>query len=206
MFPTAVCSCCGKPPFVEGENYVVTDDGCWEWIGPKDGSGYGRLTYRHIRFPAHRLSYILATGEDPGAKPVHHTCENKPCVNPDHLEAVDPVAHFNGHRKPEWYEKRKSPPTPDVVAEIRERHEAGQTNKKIAEAVGRKRQYVSKVIRNQMWAEGAAPKRGRSWKLPVEARQEIRERYAAGGITQTQLAKEYGITQVYVSRITLGKA
>jgi len=196
-----VCGCCGKPAFVEGENYVVADSGCWEWTGSKDVGGYGRLTHRHIRWPAHRLSYVLATGEDPGGKPVHHLCENKVCINPDHLEAVDPVAHFNGHRKPEWYDSRQPRPTPEQIKEIRRRAAAGERNKEIANSIGRTRQYVSKVVSHQIWSEGVEPKHGRWHKLRPADHERIRELYATGNHTQIELARAFGISQVYVSRI-----
>lgn len=199
-FPVGVCGCCGKPPFVEGENYTVAEGGCWLWIGSNDAGGYGRLTYRHIRWPAHRLSYVLVTGEDPGEKAVHHLCENKTCINPEHLEAIDQAVHFNGHRNPGWY-NRQPPPTPEQIAEIRARAAAGQRNREIAEAMGRTRQYVSKVINHQIWPEGVEPKRGRWHKLHPADRERIRTLYATGNHTQTELAHVFGISQAYVGRI-----
>lgn len=42
-------------------------------------------------------------------------------------------------------------------------------------------------------------------KLNQEKADEIRARYAAGGVTQAALAKEYGVVHSMVSRIVLGK-
>ena len=44
-----------------------------------------------------------------------------------------------------------------------------------------------------------------SAKLTASQVAEIRARYQAGGITQAELARKYGVTQVLVSRIVLGK-
>jgi hypothetical protein len=66
---------------------VSTPDECWEWRGSrnKTGGNYGRFFVLGHSWLAHRFSYVLATGNDPGELNVRHTCENAPCVNPSHL-------------------------------------------------------------------------------------------------------------------------
>jgi hypothetical protein len=60
------------------------------WTGPVNNHGYGRFQiYRsgkRIRVLAHRLSYFLATGEDPGTGKIRHGCDAPPCCTPDCLE------------------------------------------------------------------------------------------------------------------------
>ena len=62
---------------------------CWEWTGFINPGGYGRLSFQGRKALAHRVAYVLFNGPIRDGLPLDHTCRNKPCVNPAHLEVVD---------------------------------------------------------------------------------------------------------------------
>lgn len=68
----------------------VTATGCWEWMGPRHYKGYGKTGTPGpdgSRF-AHRVMYQYLVGPIPTGLVLDHVCENKPCINPRHLEPV----------------------------------------------------------------------------------------------------------------------
>ena len=66
-------------------NNLTTD--CWEWTGATYSNGYGQTRAKWCPDDyAHRCSYLLFNGEIPDGKLIRHRCDNRKCVNPDHLE------------------------------------------------------------------------------------------------------------------------
>jgi hypothetical protein len=127
----------------------VLESGCHEWRSTLHRDGYGKFWFGGKQAAAHRVAWIILVGEIPEGKWILHKCDNRKCVNPDHLYVGD-----------------------------------AQQN------------VLDKVDRCSWWGR---------MQISFDEVKEIRARYAAGGVTQQQLAEEYACHQTQISRLVLNK-
>lgn len=74
-------------------------DECWE-SHYSSTAEYGLIRYNNIRYSHHVLMYILHYGDICSISSViHHKCENKKCVNPEHLELTTNIGNSHKHHR-----------------------------------------------------------------------------------------------------------
>jgi hypothetical protein len=136
-----------------------TPDACWLWNAAYR-NGYGAIKHESKVVSAHRLAYVIAFGFPDDDKVVAHTCDNKGCCNPKHLEAITPKQnnadakdrirfHFNaGEDVP------NARLTWTIVDEIRRIHgDDGSSPRKIIDRLQLTvdRRTVEKVLKFETW-------------------------------------------------------
>ena len=128
---------------------------CWECTSHKtDANGYPVASINKIWDRIHRHSYRMYKGDIPKDCVVRHTCDNRLCVNPDHLiigtHADNVSDRVNRHRSAVGERNGRSKLTESDVMSIRKNTTI--PNMTLAKLYG----VDSKVIRNI--------KCGKTWK------------------------------------------
>ena len=107
---------------------------CWEWKASLRQDGYGQFKFHRKMWGAHRFSYMIRNNNIiDGDLFVCHTCDNRKCVNPDHLftgtqkdNLADAVAKGITNR---GIKNGRCRLTPLTVAFIREIYKRGGVSK-----------------------------------------------------------------------------
>lgn len=132
------------------------NSGCFLWFGATFASGYGQVRIDGCNVAAHRLSCEEAYGPL-GDLWALHRCDNKPCVNPDHLfpgtpkdNALDMIAKNRHGRIGARGELsgRTSLTEADVIA-IRA---SKATQQVLAGEYGISQQAIGRIINRKRWS------------------------------------------------------
>ena len=134
------------------ERVVKLPNGCWEWQGCCGSHGYGMMTIGDKQFLVHRIVYEIFKGPIPRNMFACHTCDNRRCVNPDHLFMGTP--RDNSHDmiiKGRDDLRNRLTLTGEQVRKIRSLHASGISQSKVAALVGTSQATVSRIVLNQSY-------------------------------------------------------
>ncbi len=143
----------------------VEGDGCWEWQGCLYDGGYGlfRLDGRNQR--ATRVAWLILHGPIPEGIKVLHTCDNPPCVRPDHLflgtdadNARDKMLKGRARWGAHLGEANACAKlTAELVKTLRTEHAQGVSYRALARKYGLHYTTVGNIIRGETWGHLVAP-------------------------------------------------
>ena len=137
--------------------YKITESGCYEVINRKPYSnGYFQITIgKDYRKLAHRHIYEECVGEIPEGMVVRHKCDNKSCINPEHLELGTLNDNIQDKVKRNRCAKGEKVPTAKLtkedVKQIRFLREKGMTLVKLSERFGVSPAQISNIVRGLSW-------------------------------------------------------
>lgn len=147
----------------------VAEDGCWNWTGATFVQGYGALGIGGAKVKAHRFSYESFIGPIPAGMGVLHKCDNKKCVNPEHLEAGSQAKNVRDAYDRGLMPKRcgeqinTAKLTADAVAEIRATERRRGYRQYLANKFGVSEATISDVVCGRSWGHVAHPRQAREW-------------------------------------------
>jgi hypothetical protein len=142
--------------------------GCLEWTRGCNNSGYGTASFEGVTVVAHRLAAYLAGKLDTALAPtnrkgtgfVMHSCDNRRCCNPDHLE----VGTYSQNQRDAYARGRRAQPkgshhanaklTPDQVIQIRQQYDGKlKIQTQLATEYGVSQHAISLVVLRRTYKE-----------------------------------------------------
>ena len=134
---------------------------CWNWGMSVNKDGYGQARHMGLSFGAHRLMFMLIHPHyDVSGRLICHTCDNRRCINPEHLYAGthksnmrDMISrgrdNFVGCPSGERHKDAKL--TEKKVIAIRARNNAGEGYRVLAKAYGVDRTTIKNIVKRVTW-------------------------------------------------------
>lgn len=132
-------------------------DGCWEWQGSLNISGYGLISIDGKNELTHRFSWELENGPIPDGLYACHHCDSRICVRPSHIfigthmdNMQDMIAKGRDHKNPNVGEAcPQSKLTNEAVLAIRS--SVGVSKDELAERYGVSRAAIVDVLMGRRW-------------------------------------------------------
>lgn len=140
-------------------------NGCWEWIGACNSTGYGNVAWHGKVYVSHRVAAYLSGLVSSMSAPknsrelthVLHKCDNRKCCNPAHFF----LGSFTDNQLDAYKKKRKAQPkgsdhvnaklTKEQVMDIRRRYSNGEYQVPLAKEFNVSQRCISLVVRGETY-------------------------------------------------------
>ena len=174
-----------------------TPDGCMEWIAGKFPSGYGCFNAGDSNHSqrSHRASYEHFVGPIPEGLMVLHNCDNPGCVRPDHLRVgthADNTRDKNERNRNATGDKNGTRRHPEKLARGDMHHARLHP-----ERMSRGETHYSRLTPEKL----ARGEKNKASKLTEQDVIQIRSLFSAGGVTYSDLARQYGVERPSITRV-----
>ena len=133
------------------------NSGCWIWTGGVSGNGYGYANVNGKQVRAHRAVFEAMRRSIPDGGCACHRCDNKLCVNPDHIfigshaENMADMRSKHRHRPPIGERSGTAKLTAEQVREIRDMASWYVPHQEIADRFGVTRSHISHIVNRDKW-------------------------------------------------------
>jgi HNH endonuclease len=139
------------------EKTTARKNGCWIWEKSKNRIGYGATSYRSKSILAHRLAWIVFHGDIPQGMKICHSCDERSCVNPDHLfigTQRDNIRDMfiKGRRSIKFFNHPRCLMSIEKIKEIRSLLSMGLSQKRIAEIMVVSQSTISQIKLGKRWS------------------------------------------------------
>lgn len=146
--------------YLSKRSKINNETGCIEWALGLDKDGYGKAQIKRKTLRPHRIAWEEENGEIADGYYVCHKCDNRKCINVDHLflgshkdNMEDMKYKGRGHA---GEKNHMSILSESQIKEIREMGNGSYKRpyqKEIAEMFGISRGHVSKILTADCWQE-----------------------------------------------------
>jgi hypothetical protein len=136
-------------------------NGCWEWTGSINNTGYGSVSWCGAVYTAHRIAAWISGMVEHMEAPEHsrmkthvlHKCDNRRCCNPDHLflgslsDNMYDMYEKNRKVQPKGEKHTNSKLTNKEATMIRKQYNKGEKQTSLASKYGVSQTAISLVVR-----------------------------------------------------------
>ena len=135
---------------IRDTGWNVTESGCWEWAGRFDDSGCAILKFKQKTVRVTRW-LLEEQGVDMIGLVARHSCDNPPCVNPDHLLPGTQADNIEDMRSRGRGRSGNVKWTPEVIRAVRARVRAGEKRSAIERDLDMSSGTATRIMKGEIW-------------------------------------------------------